>query len=203
MFKLLAVAVTLFIATNIDDVLVLIAFFTDLKFRASEVVVGQYLGIAVLVGISIVAALLSFSIPHPYIGLLGIVVIALAWKKMIKLFTEPVPDDPRQPETIGRHRHGRIATVALLTLANGGDNVVVYTPAFAMRSRGELTVIAIVFAIMTAIWCLCAHSAVNYSRFRIPIRRYGRIASPIVFIAIGIMVMFQADTFGLLLRLAR
>ena len=202
MFELLIVAVALFISTNIDDVFVLLGFFTDLKFRATEVVGGQYLGIAVLVGTSIVASLLSFSIPRPYIGLLGIVVIALGTKKMITLFTEPAASGPGQPETIGGHRHSRIATVAFVTLANGGDNIVVYTPAFAVRSPGQLAVIAIVFAIMTAIWCLVAHTAVNHPKLRISIRRWGQIVSPIVFIAIGIVVMYQAGTFRLLLRLA-
>src|SRR5688500_5314863 len=42
-------AIVLFVATNIDDVLVLLGFFADPGFRARHIVVGQYLGIGALV----------------------------------------------------------------------------------------------------------------------------------------------------------
>jgi cadmium resistance protein CadD (predicted permease) len=41
--------VTLFAATDIDDLFVLVGFFADPKFRAGNVVIGQYLGIGALV----------------------------------------------------------------------------------------------------------------------------------------------------------
>ena len=202
MFELLGVAVALFISTNIDDVFVLVGFFADSKYRTPEIIAGQYLGIAILVGISILTSLLSFSIPRPYIGLLGIVVIALGLKKLIGLFTEPAPAGDTLPDVSTKYRHSRIVSVLLVTLANGGDNIVIYTPTFAVRSHKELAVIALVFAMMTSIWCLVAHAAVNHPKLRTHFRRYGRIASPIVFTAIGFLVMFQADTFRLLFRLA-
>jgi cadmium resistance protein CadD (predicted permease) len=37
-------AVLLFASTNVDDIFVLIAFFSDRAFRAREVVAGQLLG---------------------------------------------------------------------------------------------------------------------------------------------------------------
>ena len=200
MFKIFCIAVALFVSTNIDDVFVLLGFFADRRFRASEVITGQYLGIFALVGVSILASLLSFSLPHAYMGLLGLIVVALGMRRTIRLFTEPASPEPDRHERVGRHRHSRVVTVALVTLANGGDNIVVYTPAFAVRSSGELAAIAIVFALMTAIWCLAAILAVNHPRVRTPIRRYGRVVSPLVFLAIGVMVMVEAGTLKLIFR---
>ena len=54
---LLGLAIVLFVSTNVDHLLVLIGFFADVRFRASEIVAGQYLGVAVLFAVSAAGAL--------------------------------------------------------------------------------------------------------------------------------------------------
>ena len=61
LFALLGMAIMLFASTNVDDVFVLIGFFADQKFRARDIVLGQYVGIAALFSVSVAAALLSLS----------------------------------------------------------------------------------------------------------------------------------------------
>jgi cadmium resistance protein CadD (predicted permease) len=43
-------AIVLFASTNVDDLFVLLGFFSDPKLRARDIVVGQYAGIATLFG---------------------------------------------------------------------------------------------------------------------------------------------------------
>jgi cadmium resistance protein CadD (predicted permease) len=203
MFELFCIAIALFISTNIDDMFLLLGFFANVKFRAREVIVGQSLGIALLIGVSILASLLSFSIPRPYIGLLGIVVIALGLKKLIALFTEPAENHDVELEEIAESAHNRILAVTIVTMANGGDNIAIYTPAFAIHSRKEVAVIVLIFAVLTAIWCLVAYSIVNHSGLRTSFQRYGQMASYVVLIAVGTMVMIEAHTFELVHRFAR
>ena len=50
---LLGIAVVLFAWTNLDDLLVLLGFFSDPRFRPRHVVIGQYVGIVVLYGVSV------------------------------------------------------------------------------------------------------------------------------------------------------
>ena len=50
---LLGLAVALFASTNVDDLFVLLGFFSDPKFHARDIVVGQYAGIATLFGLSV------------------------------------------------------------------------------------------------------------------------------------------------------
>ena len=57
-FALLGLAIALFASTNVDDVFVLVGFFADPKFRARDIVIGQYTGITALFGVSVVASLL-------------------------------------------------------------------------------------------------------------------------------------------------
>jgi len=198
MLATLALAVVLFASTNIDDIFVLVGFFADARFQAREILIGQYLGITVLVGVSIAASLFSLFLPRSYIGLLGIVPITVGARSLLDLargrFHSAEPTRLKLPKRGRKHA----AVVALVTIANGGDNIGMYTPAFAIRSKNELAVIVLVFAIMTGVWCLFALWIVNHPRLGAPVRRYGRIVASAVLVVLGVMVMVEAGTFGFL-----
>jgi cadmium resistance protein CadD (predicted permease) len=83
LFALLGLAVVLFLSTNVDDLVVLIAFFANSRFRARDIVAGQYAGLAVLFIVSAAGALLSLVIPKPYLGLLGIFPILVGIRKLM------------------------------------------------------------------------------------------------------------------------
>jgi cadmium resistance protein CadD (predicted permease) len=190
-FALLGLAIALFASTNVDDVFVLVGFFADPKFRARDIVIGQFAGMTALFGVSVVASLLSLVIPRAYLGLLGIVPILIGAKKRLDLYRHC----DKTEETLESHSnagaYGRIATVAFVTMANGGDNIGIYAPSFAIRSRYEIPVV------MTALWCFVAHSMVNHPRLGTPIRNYGHRVAPIVLIGLGILILYQAGSFGL------
>jgi cadmium resistance protein CadD (predicted permease) len=189
---LLALAVTLFASTNIDDLVVLIGFFADRRFRARDIVAGQFAGLAALFLVSAVGALLSLVIPKTYLGLLGILPVVIGIRKLSDL-----RQDPSLPENSSQ---GSVAGVALVTIANGGDNIGIYVPAFAVHSGAEIGVIALVFVAMTVLWCTLAHWMVNHRRFGAPLRRYGHIFAPLVLIGLGIVIIYKAGTIEWLLR---
>jgi cadmium resistance protein CadD (predicted permease) len=199
-FALLGLAIALFASTNVDDVFVLIGFFADPKFHARDVVFGQYAGITVLFGVSLVATLLSLVIPRPYLGLLGIAVILIGAKKLVDLYRERGKGEATLERHSNASANGRSATVALVTIANGGDNIGIYAPSFVIRSWYEIAVIALVFVVMTALWCFAAYSMVNHPKLGAPIRHYGNSAAPIVLVGLGILILHQAGSFELLFR---
>lgn len=49
MFTTLTFAIVLFASTNLDDIFALVGFFADARFGSREILIGQYLGIGVLV----------------------------------------------------------------------------------------------------------------------------------------------------------
>jgi len=79
------VAVSAFIATNLDDMLILIAFFAREDFNNISVVIGQYIGVSFLIIISSFAYFFKFIIPQSYIALLGILPIAIGLKNLWNL----------------------------------------------------------------------------------------------------------------------
>jgi cadmium resistance protein CadD (predicted permease) len=193
--ELFGLAIVLFASTNVDDMFVLVGFFADPKFRPREIVIGQYAGITALVGVSVVGSLLALVISRPYIGLFGIVAIGLGLKKLFDLYRDR--DDLPKEHNNPSGSHTRTATVALVTLANGADNIGIYMPAFAVRPGYEIGIVAVVFGLMTSLWCFLAHRLVQHPRYGALIRRHGRRVAPLVLIGIGVLIMYQAGSFGL------
>jgi cadmium resistance protein CadD (predicted permease) len=66
--NLLGVAIGAFVATNIDDTFILILLFSTPGLLAQNVIIGQFVGIVLLVLISSLAALLALAIPPFGIG---------------------------------------------------------------------------------------------------------------------------------------
>jgi cadmium resistance protein CadD (predicted permease) len=192
---LLGLAIVLFVSTNVDDLVVLVGFFAHPNFRALDIVVGQYVGLTVLFVLSAVGALLSLVIPNGYLGLLGIFPILIGIRKLVALRHE------REAGSGTAGSYGSIASIALVTIANGGDNIGVYVPAFAVHSASQIAIIAMVFVAMTATWCLLAHWMVNHPRLGAPLRHYGHILAPIVLIGLGLLILHHAGTLSWLLRL--
>jgi cadmium resistance protein CadD (predicted permease) len=187
-------AIVLFVTTNIDDIFLLLAFFADPKFRARQVVVGQYLGLAALVAVSILASLISLVLAPAYVGLLGLLPILLGLRQLMDAWRGSDDDDDNVPTA----SLGNVLTVAAVTVANGGDNIGVYTPVFATATPGEILTISAVFTIMAAGWCAFAHWLVQHPALGPPIRRFAHITAPFVLIGIGLFVLYEAGSWSLL-----
>ena len=191
--KVLSFSIVLFASTNVDDIFVLVGFFADPKYRPRDIVSGQYAGIGALFAVSLAGSLLSLVISPAYIGLLGIVAIALGVKKIFDLFRSK-PEEA--PQASGMHT--QMTSIALVTIANGADNISLYMPAFAGRSGFEIGLFAVVFACMTALWCFLAYRIIQQPTLGAPFRRYGRYLSPPVLIALGLVIMFESGSFRLI-----
>lgn len=195
----MGIAAVLFATTNVDDVFVLLGFFSDPEFHPRQIVIGQYLGIAVLYGVSVLASLLALVVPAAYIGLLGLAPIYLGARRLYSVWREGDNDEDESDEhTKASPSTGNILTVATVTIANGGDNIGIYTPLFAIRPAVDIAVIGLVFAVLTAVWCLAGHWLVHHPALGAPLRRYGRRVVPFVLIGLGFFILYEANTFSLL-----
>lgn len=193
------IAISLFASTNIDDLFVLLGFFSDRKFKLRQVVVGQLLGIAVLYGVSVTASLISLVIAPAYIGLLGLAPIYIGAKKAWDLYkSDAAPQEDVENFTQTPARRRNVIAVAAVTIANGADNISIYTPVFAIKSSPDIALIGLVFVIMTLLWVWAAHGLTYHRTLGAPIRRYGYRIVPFVLIGLGVLILYDAGSFGLL-----
>jgi cadmium resistance protein CadD (predicted permease) len=170
-----------FAATNVDDLLLLIAFFAAGTYRARDVVLGQYAGIGLLFAASAAASLVSLVIPASHLSLLGLLPMLIGLKQLCRKGAA----EETVPTTSG------FLSVAAVTVANGGDNIGVYAPLFATSSAQTICAMGAVFAAMTALWCLAARWLVQHPAAATSIRRYGPKAMPFVLIGIGVFILLS------------
>lgn len=191
---LVVLAAVVFVATDVDDLFLLVALFADPRFSAREVVIGQFLGIGALYGASVVASLVSVVVAGEYVGLLGLVPIGMGLAQLWRWGRDDraAEDGERPPDSVGRWK---ALSVAAVTIANGGDNIAVYTPLLAARSGAEIAVFGIVFAALTAAWCIAARWIVSHPALRSPIDRYGHRVVPFVLIALGVLILVEAGSY--------
>ena len=208
--SLITIGVSAFVATNIDDIFVLMMFFSSsysspMAFPVRQIVLGQYIGIGLLIAISSLGSLISLEVPPYIIGLLGIVPIAIGTRRLVQIIikrdkTSAPPSMDAAKESNNRKSNKQylpFLAVAAVTFSNGGDNIGVYTPMFAQyNSVSQVTTLIVVFMLMTAVWCIAAYYLVNYPLVASRIRRIGHVVMPFVLIGLGIYILAQAFLIG-------
>lgn len=191
-FPLIGIGISAFVATNIDDIFVLMLFFSTLNFRKGQVVIGQYFGIGLLVLISTLGSLLALVVPQYIIGLLGLVPISIGIIRLVQLRKKNNSISEKTSQ-ISRWSHLPILTVAAVTFSNGGDNIGIYTPLFAKYSlAGEVIFISLIFMIMTGFWCVAAYYLVRHPLIASRIKKTGHIIFPCVLIGLGIYILVSS-----------
>ena len=191
----LGLAIVAFASTNVDDIFVLLGFFADPRLRARNVMIGQYLGIGALVLVSFAASLISLVLSPALVGLLGAAPVLIGVKRLADLCQSA---NQQKPDRAQGGAFGQIAPIAVVIIANGGDNIGVYAPLFATHSASQIAVMVAVFMVMTALWIAMAHRLVAHPTLGAPIRRYGHIVVPFVLIGLGFYILYDAGSFGLL-----
>jgi cadmium resistance protein CadD (predicted permease) len=52
-FEVIGIGIGAFVATNIDDMFILMIFFAKRNFPTSQIILGQYVGMGLLLGVSL------------------------------------------------------------------------------------------------------------------------------------------------------
>jgi len=193
------VAVTVFIATNLDDIFVLIAYFVHRDFNKVSVVLGQYIGVSLLIFISSFAYFFKFIIPPSYMGLFGILPIIIGLKSLWSLRKDGSKDLSKESYTQNYHDKNKNSNsevsinktfkVASVTFSNGGDNIGVYAPLFAGMSIFPLVFTIVIFMFMIGLWCFIGYFMVSNRIVGNKLKRYGHIILPFILILIGLGVL--------------
>ncbi len=198
-------AVTAFVATNVDDIFMLMLFFAreERDGYRKYIFLGQYLGMGVLILVSLLGGAVLGLLPDGYLGLLGLIPMALGIREWCVCYrqrktgvdtgaeeTEVRADrDSPLPSALKGIIRPEVLGVALVTIANGGDNIGVYTPLFAGASVLEAAVTILVFLILVAVWCLLGQRLAALPVVSRGIRRYKGVLVPVVLVGLGMYIL--------------
>jgi len=214
LIKAIAPGITAFAATNIDDIIILMLFFSQVNssFRRRHIIVGQYLGFTALLIASLPGYFAGLIISKAWIGILGLVPIAIGIKSLFErdkndseiqtVSSQFQSVDPNKPTSIfATLIDSQTYNVAAVTIANGGDNIGIYVPLFASSNLPSLSAILIVFLILVGIWCYIAYRLTRQRNIAKVLTRYGSAFTPFILIGLGIFIVLENGTFQLLNKL--
>jgi len=189
-------AIGLFIATNLDDIIVLSLFFArgaGQRGTTARILAGQYVGFVGILGAAVLIALgaeafLSSAV-IPYFGLIPLALgLWAAW--------EAWQGDDDDDEKISGKKV-TIWTVAVVTFANGGDNIGVYVPVFVNVGPSTTTAYCIVFLLLVAGLVFIAKFVATRPPIAEILERWEHILFPLVLIGLGIGILVSGGAFGL------
>jgi len=190
----LGVAAAAFVGTNIDNCVVTVAMVaTAPAERAKRIASGQVIGFVLLVVVAAAAALALFEFSPRIVGFLGLVPLALGIRGLRGL------RHSGGGAAVGRRAVGSgIIAASLITIGSGGDNLAVYIPLF--RAAGAVSIAAIVLVFVAGELLLTSFVLRSglHPRWRGLLVRVGHVATPFLYCAIGVLVLWEAGTLSLL-----
>lgn len=192
-------AVGLFASTNIDDIIVVTLFFLAVQrgvLQTWQVVLGQYAGVGALIVLSLLAALGLTIIPDRWVGLLGLIPLALGIRGFVAFFRAQNGDDTEQQTALNP---GGLPGVIGITLANGADNIAVYTPVFRSAATRDTAITVAVFVVLIGVWMVVGRLVGMRPRVLRAMSRVERWLVPAVFCLLGVVILLESDVVPALL----
>jgi len=192
---LVGVGIAAFVSTNIDDLFILMVFFATPRFPSSQIVLGQYIGMGSLIGISLAGSLITLILPHNLIGLIGLFPIAIGIKELLDLHKKgDEEDDEKIAKKLLRRKKTQLPflTVAAVTFS-GGEEIGIYTTLFATNNEvGAIIILISVVMVLTAFWCFLANYLVKRKFLAGIFRGIGSRVLPYILIGLGIYILVEA-----------
>jgi cadmium resistance protein CadD (predicted permease) len=191
---LVGVGVAAFVSTNIDDLFILMVFFATPRFAFCQIVLGQYIGMGSLIGVSLAGSLITFILPRNLIGLIGLFPIIIGIKELLELRKKGDEKDEKLTKKLLRSKKIQLPflTVAAITFS-GGEEIGIYTTLFAVNNEvGAIITLISVVMVLTAFWCFLANYLVKHIYLADIFRSIGSRVLPYVLIGLGIYILAEA-----------
>ena len=200
-FEALLVGITTFVATNVDDIIILTLFFSRVgeNLRSRHIIIGQYIGFSGLILASLPGFLGGLVLPKEWLGWLGLLPILIGLQQL--LYAD-INEQSLQSVSITQPRSRlvhlfspQICQVAAVTIANGGDNIGIYLPLFANSSLAKIGVILSVFFVLIGIWCILGYKFSRHPFLSRTLNHYGHRIIPFVLITLGMFIIFESGAY--------
>jgi cadmium resistance protein CadD (predicted permease) len=195
---MLGIGIGAFVATNIDDLFILMVFFAKRSFPTYQIVLGQYVGMGLLLGVSLLGSLIALVIPHNLLGLVGLFPIAIGVKELLDLRSRENDDGDKNEKIVSRFSNSKWRThlpflvVASITFS-GGEEIGIYTSIFVTHgSLPEITTVVAMVMALTGVWCWIAAYLVNRSFLATQLRRIADRVLPFMLIGLGTYILIEA-----------
>lgn len=193
----LAQAFVLFVVTNIDHLMLLTLWFVHGHQRPGttlRICAGQYLGFSAILAATVILNLISgFVIPEAQLHLLGLIPLILGVKAGIgEILERRESNDSRDAQSVESKLEGKpvsVGAVALVTIANGGDEIGVYLPVFALSAWWQVAIFCAAFLVLAGALLALAWFITGRLGLAEVLERFEAVLFPSVLILLGVLIL--------------
>jgi cadmium resistance protein CadD (predicted permease) len=186
LLKVLVLSSVSFFFTNLDDFLILLAFFSDPKLKSIDVVLGHYLGMGIVLLVSCLGSHLgSLILPPEWYRLLGFIPIFFGARQMI---LARVPQKKLSQIATNRSLNSTLV-VATVVLVNSSDNISVMLPLLTTLSSHSFPAFLLGQLTMAGIWCFLAFFLVRRTKLNQILPIFNPMFMSIILIFFGISIL--------------
>lgn len=180
-----------YLATNMDNLVVLAAMLTHSAHDKKRVVAGFAISVLSVLAISFLVALSADVVPAGYLGFLGVIPLAMGARGLLKFVTR----EQSRPKWFERSSGRSLAQATALTLIGNSSDSIVVLSALIADTRPEAGPMIILSCIAAAgLLAAAAAHAVSHSRLEQRIPMLAPTLTPLILIAVGIYILANTAT---------
>jgi len=192
-FVIVAVAAAAFLGTNLDNLVLLVTFYSRYGQKSQTVTAGYICGMLLITIIFVVIGEGGDFVPIDYLGLLGIVPMIMGVLGLIQLF-RPQTSTVNSHSAIGESQKALFFSVLMTQLSNGTDTVITFSVLLAESTdKFDYMIIPTFLAMVLLLSALARYSLRNriLSHF---LERFGRYITPFILILVGWYILADTTT---------
>jgi cadmium resistance protein CadD (predicted permease) len=206
LFVLAFLTLSSFIATNLDNLLILVLLLANTHYLKKYVLAGFLSAVILVILLSGFGLLLGQTFNAGLIGYLGAVPLLFGCFLLYQQWVRKPPvekktETPADQELLGNPRQVWITTTILL-LSNSADSIAVLLPLMAETESKLLPTLIGLYLLAGAGCCIVALAIVNQPKLAGRIKRHGEQLVPWIMIGVGLYILTDTNTDTLISSLA-
>ena len=192
-FTIATLAVTSFLATNLDNLLLLVFLLGSCAQRRAAVLMGYLTSVVLVICLAALGAALGLLIEPGLIGYLGLAPVAMGCFLLYQRRRASAPQDAATLPALAGEGRLWLASAVLMT-SNSGDSLALVLPLLAESERGALLLIVCVYLFSSLLWCGLAFGIAARPGLAQRIQQRGIPLVPWMMMAVGIYVLMDTGT---------
>jgi cadmium resistance protein CadD (predicted permease) len=187
-----------FIATNIDNLLLLVMLLGANPNRRLAVLGGFLVSCAAVLGACAAALVLSAFFQPDVLGYLGLAPLLMGIHMLYQLYTRDTVEQT-QVELESSDSPARILLASFLLLfSNSSDSIAVFLPLFAESNRASTPVLLSAYLAVAILWGILSYSIAGRKELALLIEHRAEKLVPWIMIGVGIYILMDTATDTLL-----
>jgi len=198
LLMLVGLVATSFVATNLDNLLLLVVLLGANAKRRSAVLLGYICSAIAVIFASALGVAVGSMVGAGLIGYLGIVPLLLGCHMLYKSWTGGHAEH-EEIELLSNGTEPRIwLSTFILLFSNSGDSVAVFLPLLAESGRSAILIIVCSYLTMALLWAGLSYTISGQRSLALRIEQRSEKIVPWIMIAVGIYILTDTATDTLL-----